>query len=110
MSFPEKLCFAGHTHALDVFSLDQADKTGRGKLGVESIELDFRRRYIIVPGSIGQPRDSISDRAKYGIWDQEAKTIEIRDVAYDVETTIRLLQELHFPLSNIQRLKWPKKQ
>ncbi len=68
--------------------------------------LDPSRRYLIIPGSVGQPRDRISNRAKYAIWDQDKNTLEIRAVPYDVSTTVRLINERGFPASNGLRLQW----
>ncbi len=63
-------------------------------------------RYIINPGSVGQPRDDFNNQAKYGIWDQEAHTFIQRAVPYDVQQTVSLLQKRNFPQSNADRLLW----
>lgn len=102
--YPQRLCFCGHTHNLDMFQLSPSGVVSR-KLqpGVFSLERDAR--YIIVPGSVGQPRDGSGNKAKYAVWDVAADTVEIRAVEYDVETTIRLLKERDFPIFNAARLR-----
>lgn len=104
-SYPESICFAGHIHDLgwhQEMSGNVASCTVA--LGVHS--LVPQARYLLLPGSVGQPRDTLSWHAKYMVWDQGAATIEVRSVAYDVHTTVRLLGERGFPGSNAKRLFW----
>ena len=108
-SYPEPFCFVGHTHALDLFEQHFSGDISEKKLQLESLVLAPRSRYLIVVGSVGQPRDAISDKAKYAIWDDSESLFQIREVPYDVETTIDLLKRHHFPPHNAKRLKWSKK-
>lgn len=103
-AYPEWLCCAGHTHGLDLFESDCRTQPFQRKLGLGRHQLDPATRYILMPGSVGQPRDSISRQAKYLLWDTESLIAEVRAVAYDVATTIRLLEERHFPAVNGRRL------
>jgi len=102
-SFPEALCFYGHTHTLNFFEEGLPPEKG---LDVElgNYRLQPGRRYIINPGSVGQPRDGISNNAKYLIWDQEKGIITYRDVRYDVMRTVNKLRRLKFPSYNADRL------
>ncbi len=102
-SFPEKLCFYGHTHTLNFFEEGLPPEKG---LEVEpgSYRLHPQRRYIINPGSVGQPRDGINNHAKYLIWDREKEIITYRDVPYDVMRTVSRLRESGFPSFNADRL------
>ncbi len=108
-SYPETLCFTGHTHMLDLFEQQSSGNIMKRKLNLEPVALDPFSRYLMIVGSVGQPRDALSDKAKYGVWDSSAAVFQIREVAYDVEATIRLLKFHHFPLNNAKRLKWSKK-
>ncbi len=103
ISMPEIICFFGHTHILSCY-IGEKSHCQKMEVDIGSIELQPDCRYIINPGSVGQPRDSINFKAKYGIWDQENKTFEFRAVAYDVQTTKKLLREKKFPESNALRL------
>ena len=108
-SYPETFCFAGHTHRLDLFEQQTSGKIETRKLSLEPVALDPLSRYLMIVGSVGQPRDALSDKAKYGVWDSSSRSFQIREVRYDVEATIRLLKLHHFPLNNASRLKWSKK-
>lgn len=104
-SYPERICFAGHTHDFGFFQQDGL-QVSRRELTVEQIRFDPCNRYLLLSGSVGQPRDTLNWHAKYMLWDLEQKTLEVRAVPYDVQTTIRLLGERHFPASNARRLLW----
>ena len=104
-SYPERFCFAGHTHDLGFYQQDDTAITS-SEWQVEQRRLDPGTRYLFLPGSVGQPRDALSRYAKYMLWDQEAATLEVRALAYDVQTTIRLLGERGFPVTNAKRLCW----
>ena len=103
-AYPEQLCCAGHTHGLDLFACNGRIPPFRCELGLGGHRLDPDTRYLLMPGSVGQPRDSISRQAKYVLWDTETLVAEVRAVAYDVATTIRLLADRHFPAVNARRL------
>jgi predicted phosphodiesterase len=104
--YPESLCFVGHTHLLTMFKSTAAGSTINVTIGPGTITLDPACRYLFTCGSVGQPRDDHSNLAKYGIWDDERHTVEIRAVPYDVDSTVRLLRVKGFPESNARRLLW----
>ncbi len=54
-------------------------------------------------GSVGQPRDG-NNNAKYAIWDEEEKTIEIRYVPYDIQSTFDKIIAAGLPTLNATRL------
>ena len=93
--------FFGHTHLQGGFL-----RTTRGNvfllpMGVarESafrlLEVQPGETYFLNPGSVGQPRDR-DPRAAFAIYDTNGY-IEYRRVPYDVETTIRKMQEASLP-------------
>ncbi len=102
-SFPEFLCFYGHTHTLNFFEEGLPPEKG---LDVETgtYRISPEKRYIINPGSVGQPRDGINNHAKYLIWDGQEQTVTFRAVRYDVQRTVSKLRELEFPIFNAERL------
>lgn len=102
-SFPETFCFFGHTHDLARY-VACANHYSKDKVKIGETELAECSRFIINPGSVGQPRDGISNKAKYGILDTKKNTFEHRAVPYDVATTVALLRERKFPESNALRL------
>ena len=56
--------------------------------------LQVGKTTIINPGSVGLPRDG-DPRAGYAIWTPEG--VELKRIEYDVERTIRLVDESPFP-------------
>lgn len=80
------LCFFGHTHQAIVFVLagdrfdlvvPEADVSAVLTLGPES-------RYLVNPGSVGQPRDN-DPRAAFAVFDSETRQLELQRVRYDIE-------------------------
>nr|WP_240193464.1 metallophosphoesterase family protein [Desulfobulbus alkaliphilus] len=102
-SYPERFCFVGHTHVFGLYA-EQGGRVDRRKLTVGKLRLDQESRYLVLPGSVGQPRDNVNRYAKYLLWDRVENRIEIRSLAYDVQATVRLLAERHFPAVNARRL------
>ena len=102
-SFQEDLCFYGHTHTLNFFEEGLTPEKGMD-VELSTFRLHPKRRYIINPGSVGQPRDGINNNAKYLIWDQEKQIVIYRDVQYDVMRTVNKLRQLQFPDFNSGRL------
>ena len=82
--FQTRLCFVGHSHRPDVWSLGSSGPDYMSHLSRRSatMHLEDGRRYIINVGSVGQPRDR-DPRAAYAIWDRDARTVTIRRVEYD---------------------------
>ena len=66
--------------------------------GAEECEIQLREsaRYLINPGSVGQPRDS-DPRAAYLLLDLDARHASFRRVEYDVERTQREIREAGLP-------------
>ena len=85
-----RLCFFGHTHLPVVFSIASNPpqlEVLTPELGAAEptiIQLDPDRRYLINPGSVGQPRDG-DPRAAYGLYDSNENRVELRRVAYRVD-------------------------
>ncbi len=93
----EKVIFVGHTHVPSAF-----------QFGDEEIkEIDFpininnRFRYIINPGSVGQPRDK-DPRASFGILYEN--TFELVRIPYDIKATQKKMYEENLPIFLITRL------
>jgi len=100
--------FFGHSHIPSLFEL--AERDGReGVVGVllrgsrVVIDLDPGRRYLINPGSVGQPRDH-DPRAAYGIYDSGARRFTLYRVPYDVEGARRRILSAGLPPMLADRL------
>lgn len=85
-----RLCFFGHTHVPVVFSMTpntEELEVLSPEIGAPDpmvIQLDPNRRYLINPGSVGQPRDG-DPRAAYGVYDSNESRVELRRVPYRVD-------------------------
>jgi predicted phosphodiesterase len=79
------ICFFGHTHYPVVYLL-RGDKISitLPKKSRESILIEEGVRYLINPGSIGQPRDRRPE-AGYALYDSESKKVTLIRVPYDYE-------------------------
>lgn len=102
--FDTEICFVGHTHVPAVFSeqiVSRGEPLYRPPAG-ETIQLTSGR-YIVNPGSVGQPRDS-DPRAAYALYEPETKQIEFRRCAYDIGVTQRQMADANLPGSLITRL------
>jgi len=77
-------CFFGHTHVPTVFE-QREDRGVRGSAirGEGRLRLTERHRYLLNPGSVGQPRDG-DPRAALMILDEEEGAVEWLRVGYDV--------------------------
>jgi len=83
--FDFSVCFFGHSHIPCVFTLEPHG------IRVEVIEgdrvrypLEANRRYLVNPGSIGQPRDR-NRSASYAIFDSSEGVVAFDRVPYDVD-------------------------
>jgi diadenosine tetraphosphatase ApaH/serine/threonine PP2A family protein phosphatase len=62
-------------------------------------------RYIINPGSVGQPRNQ-DPRAAFAVFDTSTDTITFHRVQYDVGRTQRQMHEAQLPAALITRLEY----
>lgn len=86
------VCFHGHTHVPAVYV-----KRGRvEQLSEMAVKLESGTKYFINVGSAGQPRDG-DWRASYAIYDNEAHTVEIRRVEYDIDLTQKKILDAGLP-------------
>ena len=82
------VCFFGHTHVAVSYNVcvDRAQvETVETRLEHDRVTIDIKpgRQYLINPCAVGQPRDG-DPRAAFGLFDTEAKHVELWRVPYDV--------------------------
>jgi diadenosine tetraphosphatase ApaH/serine/threonine PP2A family protein phosphatase len=75
------ICFCGHTHVPLI-----ASEKGRASSPPERTALDKGVRYLINPGSVGQPRDRVP-LASFGVLDDGELVYEHYRVPYPLEKT-----------------------
>jgi predicted phosphodiesterase len=107
--FQTQICFFGHSHFPVIFGLDEEALTtyvpsANGKPGPSlRVKLKNGTRYLINPGSIGQPRDG-DNRASFGILDSDRMTMTIHRVAYDYGKTQAKIRAAGLPSPLADRL------
>jgi diadenosine tetraphosphatase ApaH/serine/threonine PP2A family protein phosphatase len=78
---------------------------GSAVRGNALIKLERDRRYLINPGSVGQPRDR-NPRASFAIVDSERMTAQFFRVPYNVAKTQSAILKAGLPAVLANRLKW----
>jgi predicted phosphodiesterase len=97
-----RLVLVGHSHA----ALVAVERDGSivGGLAEAGSELDLHDgRFLLNPGSVGQPRDG-DPRAAYLLLDLDAPRASFRRVEYDIARTQSEIQELGLPEALAARL------
>ena len=81
------VCFFGHSHIPSVFTLEPHGIRVEVVAGERvRLKLQRDRRYLINPGSIGQPRDR-NPAAAYAIYDASTRVVHFDRVPYDAAKT-----------------------
>ena len=98
-----QLTFFGHTHIQGGFAVEaDAWETLRPvyktRDKVETVELQLRKtaKYLINPGSAGQPRDG-DPRAGFALFDSEAYTVSYVRVPYNIELAQKHITDAKLP-------------
>ncbi|MBF0482233.1 MAG: metallophosphoesterase family protein [Desulfovibrionaceae bacterium] len=101
--YPERTCFAGHTHDLKLYVLRGDTVEKRRFADGQAAALEPGVRQIVNAGSVGQPRDG-DHRAKYLIYDRNEDSVAVRRLEYDIEKTAREIIERGIPETYARRL------
>ena len=100
-TLPHQIIFFGHTHVPTLFSRqsENGETTLRARLlsGRRTvIDLEPETRYLINPGSVGQPRDR-DPRAAYAIFDAESRRVYLYRVPYSASSARRRIIQAGLP-------------
>jgi len=98
----QRLCLFGHTHVAMAFRLAKR-AIGLVTVPAEGLAMEAESKYLVNPGSVGQPRDS-DPRAAYVIFDAAAGRIEMHRVEYPVAATQAKMADAGLPEPLIRRL------
>jgi diadenosine tetraphosphatase ApaH/serine/threonine PP2A family protein phosphatase len=98
----EPLVLVGHTHVALALALDGETIDGGLARGGVTVELDGYR-FLINPGSVGQPRDG-DPRAAWLLVDTATHTASFRRVPYPVEETQKEMRDAGLPETLAGRL------
>lgn len=104
--FDTPICLVGHTHVPIVYTQDN-DYSVYEQLATDGLMVSLRtgQRFIVNPGSVGQPRDENS-RAAYAVWDTVAGLFEFHRVEYDIALTQTRMRAVSLPPRLSARLNY----
>ncbi len=99
------LCLFGHTHYPVSFELsaDTFDSTGPSASAESQLVLRNGSKYLVNPGSVGQPRDG-DPRAAYAIVDVAERQVTMMRVSYPLEAAQAKVVKAGLPDVLAQRL------
>jgi predicted phosphodiesterase len=100
--------FFGHTHHQGGFAyqdsqLEVLQIRPRPSESFAALRIDPLRRYLLNPGSIGQPRDADA-RAAFAIADLDHQTVEFWRVPYDIAAVQKRMHAAKLPEPLVQRI------
>ena len=98
------VCFYGHTHFAVVFRMvkDLLEIVSPPD-GETTLAIEPQARYLVNPGSVGQPRDG-DPRAAYAIYDTDAKQLDLVRLPYPFEITQEKMLRVGLPDPLARRL------
>ena len=105
-----RVTFFGHTHHQGGFSysgahnnLEMLNLRPRSTESLAALQTNPESRYLLNPGSIGQPRDG-DPRAGFAIADLEHNVVEFWRVPYDIAAVQSRMRSVRLPEALAQRL------
>lgn len=96
-------CFVGHTHLPMVWEYSSEGRVVQVRAESRIVALRPACRYMVNPGSVGQPRNGHS-LAAYAILDEAAARVELRRVPYDVAAAQEKIYDAMLPPLLAERL------
>lgn len=104
MATQQRITFCGHMHEPRLFHLSAVGKTSDfTPISGEPIPLLGTRRWLVIPGSAGQPRDG-DPAACYALYDDDRAELTYWRVPYDVETAGAKIRAADLPQALAERL------
>ena len=99
------LCLFGHTHYPATFELSAETFDSLGSAAAPQMRIVMREgcKYLVNPGSVGQPRDG-DPRAAYAIVDTKQHRVDLFRLPYPVEVTQSKIIDAGLPDVLAQRL------
>jgi diadenosine tetraphosphatase ApaH/serine/threonine PP2A family protein phosphatase len=100
-------CLVGHTHVPVLFVKDGRTGNVHAAFASTNAPVAFRKdsRYVLNPGSVGQPRDG-DPRAAYAILDTVAGTWTQRRAGYPIHLTQQKMRQAGLPARLADRLEY----
>ncbi|MDQ3867086.1 MAG: metallophosphatase family protein [Actinomycetota bacterium] len=101
---PEPLVLVGHSHVALRFALTRGTFEGGLALDGTVLDLGAAERWLVNPGSVGQPRDG-DPRAAFLVLDLDARRAAFHRVEYPVERTQAEIRDRGLPKTLAERLE-----
>jgi diadenosine tetraphosphatase ApaH/serine/threonine PP2A family protein phosphatase len=97
--------FCGHMHDPHLYHASSTGKLGEFiPVPGAPIELSGARRWLAIPGSVGQPRDG-NPAACYALFDTDTGTLTFQRVPYDHEAAAASILAAGLPAAMAERLQ-----
>ena len=98
------ICFFGHTHFPFVYTEKEHFVEGTFLTGnMNEIKIEKGTKYLINPGSIGQPRDR-NPKAACAIYDSKSKKVKFYRLEYDISAAQKKIIDANLPPALAERL------
>ena len=100
------VCLFGHTHLPIIYRRDKDGDAGFvPHIDDEDLQVPFdgEARYLVNPGSVGQPRDG-DPRASFAVYDSDLRMLTLRRIAYPVDAAQKRIFNAGLPPSLAHRL------
>lgn len=101
--FDTDYCLVGHTHTPVYYRLNDGMISENLPEYDHPVDLNSGGRYIINPGSVGQPRDN-NPLAAYGLLDTDAMVWTFKRIPYNIQETQRRMLLHDMPMRLVTRL------
>ncbi|MES2148530.1 MAG: metallophosphoesterase family protein [Pseudomonadota bacterium] len=99
-----QVTFCGHMHTPALYHLTMTGKTGSFTPTTdEAIPLSRQRRWLVIPGAVGQPRDG-NPAAAYALYDTDSWELRYFRVPYDAQVAADKICSAGLPPALAQRL------
>ncbi len=107
-SVETQFCFFGHTHIPGLFELDTQSGNFSYFIPKDTslfkLNMDEKYKYLINPGSVGQPRD-YNPKAAFVIFDSDSGVLLFKRTKYNIDSVMRKVQKDNLPIFLAERLK-----
>jgi diadenosine tetraphosphatase ApaH/serine/threonine PP2A family protein phosphatase len=100
-----RIVFCGHVHQPALYNLSPTGKVSAFvPHGDSSIPLGTQRRWLVIPGAVGQPRDG-NPAACYAVFDDVTQELTYFRVPYDHEAAAEKIRAAGLPSGLADRLE-----
>ena len=98
----KRFCFYGHTHIPLLFTIKKGQVLFE-LLSTQKLNSHSTGKYLINPGSVGQPRD-FNSKSAIVIFDTETLDVELYRINYDIKTAQKKIIDAGLPEELAERL------